>query len=201
MLLVEVELAAAEVDRLIDHHWPPKISPATPAGWFTQRSPSRMSSASSRSSGRGPVRAVHAIPPEARRARPSPQVWSVTEYVCHLRDVYMTYHPAVPRPRTEDRPVLEPVFTELRARRFRYDECDMAATLNELAVAVAGFCVEIARTGERDWDRVATRLPAEQRTARWLVRQAMRRRCSPPRRCPQNRQHIRRNVPTAAAAS
>jgi hypothetical protein len=56
--------------------------------------------------------------------------------------------------------------------RFRYNDCDLAATLDELAAAAAGFCDEVARTGERDWDRVGTRLPGELRTARWLVRQA-----------------------------
>ncbi|HEV7207290.1 MAG TPA: hypothetical protein VGN54_00975, partial [Mycobacteriales bacterium] len=31
------------------------------------------------------------ISPPARRRRPSPEVWSVAEYGCHLRDVYVTY--------------------------------------------------------------------------------------------------------------
>lgn len=116
---------------------------------------------------------MHAILPELRRIRPSPQVWSVAEYVCHLRDVHIAYTIRLHRTRIEDRPTLEPVLNDLRARRFRYNECDLAATLNELATAAAGFCEEAARTGEQDWNRVATRLPGEQRTARWLVRQAM----------------------------
>lgn len=116
--------------------------------------------------------AVCAIPAEALRRRPSSQVWSIAEYVCHLRDVYMTFTVRLYRTRTEDRPVLEPMFNDLRARRFRYNDSDVAATLGELAAATAGFCEEIALVGEQDWDRVATRLPGEQRTARWLVRQA-----------------------------
>jgi len=116
---------------------------------------------------------VGAIPPAAQRVRPGPQVWSVAEYLCHLRDVYVTFTIRLHRTRTEDRPVLEPMFNDLRARRFRYNACDLKTTLDELAAAAAGFCDEIARTGERDWDRVATRLPGEHRTARWLVRQAM----------------------------
>ncbi len=116
---------------------------------------------------------VCAIPPEVRRVRPSPGVWSVTEYVCHLRDVYVTFTIRLHRVRTEHQPALEPMLNDLRVRRFRYNDCDLAATLDELAAAGAGFCDEVARTGEHDWDRVATRLPGEQRTARWLVRQAM----------------------------
>ncbi|MBV8182160.1 MAG: DinB family protein [Mycobacterium sp.] len=122
----------------------------------------------------GAVRdAVSAIPPEACRVRPSRQVWSVAEYLCHLRDVYITNTIRLHRTCTEDRPALEPMFNDLRARRFRYNDCDLKATVDELAAAAAGFCEQVARTEEREWDRIATRLPGEDRTARWLVRQAM----------------------------
>jgi hypothetical protein len=122
----------------------------------------------------GAVRdAVCAIPPERVRVRPSPNVWSVIEYVCHLRDVYVTFTIRLHRVRTEHQPALEPMLNDLRARRFRYNDRDLPATLDELAAAAAGFCDEVARTGEHDWDRVATRLPGEERSARWLVRQAM----------------------------
>jgi hypothetical protein len=65
------------------------------------------------------------------------------------------------------------MFNDLRAERFRYNDCDLAATLAELEAASRGFCAEIACCDQDDWDRSATRLPNEQRTARWLVRQAM----------------------------
>jgi DinB superfamily len=117
--------------------------------------------------------AVGAINAEALRARPGPHIWSVVEYVCHLRDVYVSFTVRLYRTRTEDRPTLEPMFNDLRARRFRYNDCDLAATLDELEAASTGFCSEIACNSEPDWDRVATRLPTEQRSARWLVRQAM----------------------------
>ncbi|HSS24072.1 MAG TPA: DinB family protein [Mycobacterium sp.] len=63
---------------------------------------------------------VCAIPAEVLRVRPSPDVWSVTEYVCHLRDVYVTFTIRLHRIRTEQQPALEPMFNDLRARRFRY---------------------------------------------------------------------------------
>ncbi|GBE65353.1 hypothetical protein MFM001_18150 [Mycobacterium sp. MFM001] len=113
------------------------------------------------------------VPREALRRRRSPQVWSITEYVCHLRDVYLTFTIRLHRTRTKDQPMLEPMFNDLRARRFRYNDRDVAAVLDELAATTAGFCEEIARTGPADWDRTASRLPGEVRTARWLVRQAM----------------------------
>lgn len=116
---------------------------------------------------------VCAISPEVRRVRPGPEAWSVAEYVCHLRDVYVSFTIRLHRVRTEHQPAWEPMLNDLRARRFRYNDCDIDATLGELAAAVAGFRDEVARVGDHDWDRTGTRLPGEERTARWLVRQAM----------------------------
>jgi hypothetical protein len=122
--------------------------------------------------------AVEEISPPARRRRPSPEVWSAAEYGCHLRDVYVTYTIRLHRTQTEHRPVLEPMLNDLRARRFRYNDCDLAAVLDELDVAAAGFLAEVDHTevdytGAECWERVASRRPDEVRTARWLVRQAM----------------------------
>lgn len=44
---------------------------------------------------------------------------------------------------------------------------------DELAAAAVGFRAGLANAREQDWERVATRLPGELRTARWLVCQAM----------------------------
>jgi hypothetical protein len=117
--------------------------------------------------------AVSAVPTEALRVRPIVDRWSVTEYLCHLRDVYIAYTIRLHRARTEDGPVLEPMFNDLRAQRFRYNQSHAEFVLDELAAAVAGFCDEVSRTRPDEWERVVTRGPGEQRTARWLVRQAM----------------------------
>jgi hypothetical protein len=110
---------------------------------------------------------------EDLRRRPGPGVWSVTEYACHLRDVYAVYTIRLHRTRTEERPVLEPMLNDLRARRFRYNERALTAVLEELEVNIAGFCDEVAHLEPGSWGRVATRLPGEERTAMWLVRQSM----------------------------
>jgi hypothetical protein len=121
----------------------------------------------------GGVRAVvDAVPRPALQQRPQEDTWSVTEYVCHLRDVYVTYTIRLHRARTEERPVLVPMLNDLRARRFRYNSRDVRPVLDELADAAAGCCDEVARVEPAGWDRVVTRLPGEERTARWLVRQA-----------------------------
>lgn len=75
------------------------------------------------------------MPIEARRRRRHPSEWSVTEYVCHLRDVYVASTIRLHRIRTEDRPVLEPLYNDLRATRFRYNERDLRAVIDELASA------------------------------------------------------------------
>ncbi len=72
--------------------------------------------------------------------------------------------------RTEDGPTLEPMLNDLRARRFRYNELDPAAVLDELARTAAGFLDEVDRMPADGWHRGATRLPQEWRTARWVVR-------------------------------
>jgi len=129
----------------------------------------------------GACELVAAVPARARAAvtaaehphgRPAEGVWTVTEYVCHLRDVAMTFTIRLHRARTEDRPALEPMFNDLRARRFRYDDHDLDAVLDQLAVVTPGLLDEVARYADADWDRTVTRLPHEERTARWLLRQA-----------------------------
>lgn len=121
----------------------------------------------------GRVRAVlHGVPDDRLRRRPDADTWSIAEYACHLRDVYMSFTIRLYRVRTEDGPSLEPMFNELRPRRFRYNDADVAAVLDELEAYLAGFRDEIARVPADAWDRVGSRLPGEVRTARWLVRQA-----------------------------
>jgi hypothetical protein len=117
--------------------------------------------------------AVSVIPVEAHRRRRRRSEWSVAEYVCHLRDVFVSSTIRLHRIRTKERPALEPILNDLRANRFRYNECNLPAVIDELASGIAGFLDETAVTYGQDWDRTATRLPGETRTARWVVRQAM----------------------------
>lgn len=120
----------------------------------------------------GEVRvAALAVPTEHRRVRPDPSTWSVLEYTCHVRDVFATFTVRLHRTSTEDAPALEPMYADLRAVRFRYNEADLDVVLDALGVHVTGFLDEVAATTE--WDRVASRRPDEVRTARWLVRHAL----------------------------
>ena len=116
--------------------------------------------------------AVQGRPDAALRRRPDPETWSAVEYLCHLRDVYVTSTIRLHRARTEELPVVEPMLNDLRARRFRYADSDVPAVLDELAAAVAGVADELRRVGPDGWDRRVVRQPGEERTVRWLLRHA-----------------------------
>jgi hypothetical protein len=116
--------------------------------------------------------AVQGQPDAALRRRPEPDTWSAVEYLCHLRDVYMTTTIRLHRARTEALPVVEPMLNDLRARRFRYADSDVPAVLGELAAAVAGVADELRRVGPDGWDRRVLRRPGEERTVGWLLRHA-----------------------------
>lgn len=88
--------------------------------------------------------AVAVVPPERLHRRATEGTWSVLEYVCHLRDVYITSTVRLHRAVTEDRPVLGPMLNDVRAQRFRYNESDIESVLEELDAAVGGFCDEAA---------------------------------------------------------
>ncbi len=109
---------------------------------------------------------------EALRRPPAPGVWSPIEYVCHVRDVFVTHLIRLYRARTEDDPALEPMFNDLRAGRLRYAERAAPATLDELEAAVMGLLEETERFRPEDWSRLVHRLQGERRTARWLLRNA-----------------------------
>jgi hypothetical protein len=109
------------------------------------------------------------LPGTAARRAPEVAGWSIAEYLCHLRDVYVVHTIRLHRARREDRPALEPMYNDLRAVRFAYRQTDPTPVLRDLASGMEGFLVEVDKTPDDGWDRVVTRL-GEARTARWLVR-------------------------------
>lgn len=113
------------------------------------------------------------IEPALRRRRPEPDVWSVAEYTCHIRDVMATSTLRLHRCRVEDVPRLEPMLADVRAERFSYNFLDLDAVLDELAANSRGLMDEIGQLEGEDWVRTVTRRPEEVRTARWIVRHAV----------------------------
>ncbi|NMO93241.1 DinB family protein [Actinomycetospora sp. TBRC 11914] len=128
-------------------------------------------------------RLVTGVPPRARalveahgdaawRVPGAGGSWSAAEYLCHLRDVYAVFTIRLHRARTEDDPPLEPMFNDLRARRFGYGRAALAPAVDQLGDHVTGFLAELGRLDDAGWDRVVHRYPGEQRSTRWLARQA-----------------------------
>ena len=117
--------------------------------------------------------AVDAVAPLARRQRPAPFSWSVAEYACHVRYVLVSSTIRLHRGRTESAPAVDPMFNDLRAELFAYNQADLSAVLAEVTAVAAGLRAEISRMTEADWNRVVLRQPGEQRTTRWLARQAL----------------------------
>ena len=114
---------------------------------------------------------IEGLGPAELTRRPDEQTWSALEYLCHVRDVYVASTIRLYRTRKESAPQIEPVFNDLRVLRFRYNRADVRGVLHEMELALEGLIDEMARTS--DWERTFTRQPGEERTARWLVRQAL----------------------------
>jgi len=106
------------------------------------------------------------------RARPAPETWSAVEYVCHVRDVLMTSAIRLHRVVRERGPVLEPMFNDWRADRFRYRDEDVPAVLAQVRRAGDGLLDEVASVRPDAWERTGGRFPDEQRSASWFVRHA-----------------------------
>ncbi len=98
--------------------------------------------------------------------------WSAAEYLCHVRDVYAVFTIRLHRARTEDDPPLEPMLNDLRARRFDYGHAALRPALDQLGDHVRGFLAELDRVDDAGWGRPVHRYPGEQRSTRWLARQA-----------------------------
>ena len=94
------------------------------------------------------------------------------EYACHVRDVLLTFAVRIHRGVREDRPVLDPMYADWRAERFGYAATRLDVLLVELSSAAQGFADEVRAVPDDAWDRTVVRRPEEERTVRWLVRQA-----------------------------
>jgi DinB superfamily len=110
---------------------------------------------------------------DALHVRPEAETWSVVEYVCHIRDVLAATTIRLHRTRTENHPVVDPMLNDLRADRFAYNRRSLLPLFDEVADMTDGLLREAARTSGSGWDRTHCRYRGEDRSARWLVRQAM----------------------------
>jgi DNA-binding HxlR family transcriptional regulator/uncharacterized damage-inducible protein DinB len=117
-------------------------------------------------------RSVDGLSPAALRRRPEPGTWSITEYLCHVRDVFDVYADRISKTLAQEHPVLEPMHNDRRAEQGHYNDQDVAEVLDALTEGAVTLKTLIMTISPAQSHRTATRLPGEQRTLLWLVRQA-----------------------------
>jgi hypothetical protein len=100
---------------------------------------------------------VRVLGREGATLRPSPQVWSPTEYACHVRDVHRIFAERVRLMLTEDDPEFENWDQDATAVEERYAEqqpADVAPQLVEAALQVAEVYDAVL---PGDWGRTGRR--------------------------------------------
>lgn len=98
-------------------------------------------------------RSALAEPAAQVRRRPSPAVWSVLEYGCHVRDVCRVFDGRVTRMLSEDGPSFENWDQDATARADDYPAQDPAAVSTELADAAAALADRFEAVPPTAWDR------------------------------------------------
>jgi DinB superfamily len=87
------------------------------------------------------------------RERPKPEVWSVLEYACHLRDVLLVQRERVLLARRIDQPTPEQMGRDERVEHDGYAEQAPADVARQLTDAAQLFAHVLSRLGPADWDR------------------------------------------------
>jgi S-DNA-T family DNA segregation ATPase FtsK/SpoIIIE len=91
--------------------------------------------------------------PARLRSRPSPAVWSVLEYACHVRDVLEVQRERLALALVEDRPTFVPMGRDARVVDGRYNEQDPSAVAHQLAVNAEAIAAAFAALGPAEWER------------------------------------------------
>src|SRR5690242_13223071 len=74
---------------------------------------------------------IDELPSEAYNWRPSPDIWSVDENICHLRDIEQEgYNIRIKRIANEDTPVLPDINGRQLAKGRQYNQQDLRAALD-----------------------------------------------------------------------
>jgi DinB family protein len=105
------------------------------------------------------------------RTRPAPDVWSVLEYGCHVRDVLLVQRERVLLARRAECPTFPPMGRDERVEHDAYAEQSPVDVARQLTDA-AGLLVNVFdRLGADDWERtVVYNLPEPtERSLRWVA--------------------------------
>ncbi|HET6875817.1 MAG TPA: DinB family protein [Acidimicrobiales bacterium] len=72
---------------------------------------------------------------ERARKRPSPEVWSALEYLCHVRDVLLIQRDRAVLACVEERPSFSRMYRDERVWLCRYNDEEVGRALDQLAMA------------------------------------------------------------------
>lgn len=118
----------------------------------------------------GPWRDALSGPPAVVRRRPEPQVWSVLEYGCHVRDVCRVFDERVGLMIAHDRPVFPNWDQDATAVAEDYAVQDPARVAAELAAAAEDLADRFDRVPAGDWTRTGSRSDGSEFTVDSLAR-------------------------------
>ncbi|GAA2015281.1 DinB family protein [Nakamurella flavida] len=90
-------------------------------------------------------------------ARPSPQVWSVLEYSCHVRDVHLIFGRRLAAMLTQDDPLFDNWDQDATAVAERYWTQDPITVSAALAAAAWDTADRFAAVGDGEWIRTGRR--------------------------------------------
>jgi hypothetical protein len=110
------------------------------------------------------------LDPVVLRARPSPEVWSVLEYSCHVRDVFEVQRSRLELALTEPVPTFTPMGRDERVTRDRYNEQAPELVADQLDHAAAAIAAEFAGLRDDQWERtgIYNWPTTSERTMTWL---------------------------------
>jgi hypothetical protein len=108
---------------------------------------------------------------ERVRAKPDPDVWSLLEYVVHVRES-VRYHGALTnRALKEDRPHFEVPNPDAIAQNQGYNDADLDEALDSLEQQTTRLATRVRSLDEHDLDRVVVR-GGDEITLRFMIRNA-----------------------------
>lgn len=110
--------------------------------------------------------------PDAITRRPEPDVWSVLEYACHVRDVLLIQRDRAVLAQVEDRPSVARMHRDERVALCRYADQALDDVLRQLAMAAELCALVFARLDDGGWSRrlVYNWPAAAERDLAWLGR-------------------------------
>ena len=107
---------------------------------------------------------------ESLAVRPTPEIWSAIEYLCHVRDALDFYIDRIDHVVTTDRPALLPKDFDSLCETGIYRSEDASCVLDAILELIAKSVAQLTDLKDRDWNRVGIGSSGDERTVLVLAR-------------------------------